>query len=158
MRLLQHVGVRRLLGSDLDQGALKRFSAMGGEPASLDDIMRRADIVIATTGVRGLIKPEMVRKGQIIMALSNPDPEIEPALAIQQGAAFAADGKGINNVLGFPGLFKGALVARAPRFTDAMLLAAARKIAELAKGEDLVPDALDLELHKAVTAAVAAAA
>ena len=120
--------------------------------------MRKADIVIATTGVRGLIKPGMVRKGQIIMALSNPDPEIEPALAIQQGAAFAADGKGINNVLGFPGLFKGALAARATRFTDAMLLAAARKIAELAKGEDLVPDALDLELHKAVTAAVAAAA
>jgi malate dehydrogenase (oxaloacetate-decarboxylating) len=131
---------------------------MGGEPASLDDIMRKADIVIATTGVRGLIKPEMVRKGQIIMALSNPDPEIEPALAIQQGAAFAADGKGINNVMGFPGLFKGALAARATRFTDAMLLAAARKIAELAKGDDLVPDALDLELHKAVTAAVAAAA
>ena len=158
VRLLQHVGVRRLLGADLDASALRRFAAMGGEPASLDDIMRKADIVIATTGVRGLIKPEMVRKGQIIMALSNPDPEIEPALAIQQGAAFAADGKGINNVLGFPGLFKGALAARATRFTDAMLLAAARKIAELAKGEDLVPDALDLELHKAVTAAVAAAA
>jgi malate dehydrogenase (oxaloacetate-decarboxylating) len=158
VRLLRHVGVRRLLGADLDPRALKRFAAMGGEPASLDDIMRKADIVIATTGVRGLIKPEMVRKGQIIMALSNPDPEIDPALAIQHGAAFAADGKGINNVLGFPGLFKGALAARAPCFTDAMLLAAARKIAELAKGDDLVPDALDLELHKAVTAAVAAAA
>jgi malate dehydrogenase (oxaloacetate-decarboxylating) len=158
VRLLRHVGVRRLLGADLDPRALERFAAMGGEPASLDDIMRKADIVIATTGVRGLIKPEMVRKGQIIMALSNPDPEIEPALAIQHGAAFAADGKGINNVLGFPGLFKGALAARATRFTDAMLVAAARKIAELAKGDDLVPDALDLELHKAVTAAVAAAA
>jgi malate dehydrogenase (oxaloacetate-decarboxylating) len=108
--------------------------------------------------VRGLIQPATVRKGQIILALSNPDPEIEPALAIQHGAVIAADGKGINNVLGFPGLFKGALAARATRFTDAMLLAAARKIAELAKGEDLVPDALDLELHKAVTAAVAAAA
>ena len=105
-----------------------------------------------------LVTPELVRPGQIILALSNPDPEIEPALAIQQGAAFAADGKSINNVLGFPGLFKGALAARATRFTDAMLLAAARKIAELAKGDDLVPDALDLELHKAVTAAVAAAA
>jgi len=158
VRLLQHVGVRRLLGADLDPAALKRFAAMGGETASLDDIMRKADIVIATTGVRGLIKPEMIRKGQIIMALSNPDPEIEPALAIQHGAAFAADGKGINNVLGFPGLFKGALAARATRFTDAMLLAAARTIAESAKGEELVPDALDLELHRAVTAAVKAAA
>ncbi len=50
---------------------------------------------------------------------------------MQHGAAIAADGKGINNVLAFPGLFKGALAARATRFTDAMLLAAARRIAEL---------------------------
>jgi malate dehydrogenase (oxaloacetate-decarboxylating) len=157
-RLLQRAGARHLLGTDLDAGALRRFAALGGEASTLDDIMRKADIVVATTGVRGLIKPETVRKGQIILALSNPDPEIEPALAIQHGAAIAADGKGINNVLGFPGLFKGALAARAKCFTDAMLLAAARRIAELAKGEDLVPDALDLELHKAVTAAVAAAA
>ena len=56
-------------------------------------------------------------------------------------------------MLGFPGLFKGALAARAPRFTDAMLLAAARTIAELAKGEDLVPDPLDLDMHQAVAAA-----
>ena len=157
-RLLQRAGARHLLGTDLDAGALRRFTSLGGEASTLDDIMRKADIVVATTGARGLIRPETVRKGQIILALSNPDPEIEPALAIQHGAAIAADGKGINNVLGFPGLFKGALAARATRFTDAMLLAAARKIAELAKGEDLVPDALDLELHKAVTAAVAAAA
>jgi malate dehydrogenase (oxaloacetate-decarboxylating) len=157
-RLLQRAGARHLLGMDLDAGAQRRFAAMGGEVSTLDVIMRKADIVVATTGARGLIKPESVRKGQIILALSNPDPEIEPALALQHGAAIAADGKGINNVLGFPGLFKGALAARATRFTDAMLLAAARKIAELAKGEDLVPDALDLELHKAVTAAVAAAA
>jgi malate dehydrogenase (oxaloacetate-decarboxylating) len=157
-RLLQHAGARHLLGTDVDAGALRRFAALGGEASTLEDIMRKADIVVATTGVRGLIRPETVRKGQVILALSNPDPEIEPALAIQHGAAIAADGKGINNVLGFPGLFKGALAARATRFTDAMLLAAARKIAELAKGEELVPDALDLELHKAVTAAVAAAA
>jgi malate dehydrogenase (oxaloacetate-decarboxylating) len=91
------------------------------------------------------------------MALSNPDPEIEPALAMQHGAAIAADGKGINNVLGFPGLFKGALAARATSFTDAMLLAAARKIAELAPGHDLVPDPLDRSMHEAVAAAVKAA-
>ena len=51
--------------------------------------------------------------GQVILALSNPDPEIEPLVAREHGAAFAADGKGINNVLAFPGLFKGALEARA---------------------------------------------
>jgi len=131
---------------------------MGGEAASLGEIMETADIVIATTGVRGLIKPEMVRKGQIVLALSNPDPEIEPALAIQRGASIAADGKGINNVLAFPGLFKGALAARAPCFTNAMLLAAAQAIAGLAKGDDLVPDALDLGVHQAVATAVSLSA
>ncbi len=158
VRLLMRAGVVRVLGTDLEEGARRRLAVMGGEPSTLDEIMRKADIVIATTGVRGLIKPEMVRKGQIIMALSNPDPEIEPAVALQQGAAIAADGKGINTVLGFPGLFKGALVARATRFTDPMLQAAAQTIAELAQGDDLVPDALNLELHKAVAAAVEAAA
>ncbi len=154
VRLLQQAGVRHVLGTDLDAGAVRRLTSMGAEASTLGDIMKKADIVIATTGSRGLIKPESVRKGQIIMALSNPDPEIEPALALQQGAAIAADGKGINNLLGFPGLFRGALDARAPRFTDAMLLAAARTIAGLAQGDDLVPDTLNLDVHKAVAAAV----
>jgi malate dehydrogenase (oxaloacetate-decarboxylating) len=99
-----------------------------------------------------------VRPGQIILALSNPDPEIEPVVALERGAAFAADGKSINNVLAFPGLFKGALAARASEFTDAMLMAAAEAIADLAQGEELVPDALDKTVHERVTAAVRAAA
>ena len=127
---------------------------MGGEAATLAEIMQKADIVIATTGARGLIAPASVRKGQIILALSNPDPEIEPADALAHGAAIAADGKGINNLLAFPGLFKGALAARATRFTDAMLLAAAGAIAELARGDDLVPDPLDRGVHQAVAEAV----
>lgn len=154
VRLLQRAGARRVLGADLDEGALKRLAGMGGEPSTLDEIMKKADIVIATTGVRGLIRPEAVRRGQIVMALSNPDPEIEPAVALAHGAAIAADGKGINNVLAFPGLFKGVLAARAPRFTDAMLLAAAKAIAELARGEELVPDPLDRAVHRAVAEAV----
>ena len=154
VRLLQRAGARRVLGADLDAAALRRLAAMGGEASTLTDIMQMADIVIATTGARGLIKPDSVRKGQIILALSNPDPEIEPAIALAQGAAIAADGKGINNLLGFPGLFKGALAVRAKRFTDAMLLAAAGTIAELAKGDDLVPDPLEREVHQAVAAAV----
>jgi malate dehydrogenase (oxaloacetate-decarboxylating) len=154
VRLLQRAGARRVLGADLDAAALRRLAAMGGEASTLSDIMQKADVVIATTGARGLIPPESVRKGQIILALSNPDPEIEPAVALAQGAAIAADGKGINNLLGFPGLFKGALAVRARRFTDAMLLAAAGTIAELAKGDDLVPDPLEREVHQAVAAAV----
>ena len=157
VRLLMHVGLKRMLGSDLDEAAVRRFASMGGEPASLGEIMQKCDIVIATTGAKGLIKPGMVRKGQIIMALSNPDPEIEPALALEHGAAFAADGKGINNVLAFPGLFKGALAANAKRFTDEMLLAAARSIAAQASGVDLVPDPLDRNVHELVAAAVEAA-
>jgi malate dehydrogenase (oxaloacetate-decarboxylating) len=158
VRLLMHAGVKRVLGADLNEAALRRFAEMGGQKSSLEEIMKACDIVIATTGVRGLIRPDMVRKGQIILALSNPDPEIEPVVALQHGAAIAADGKGINNVLGFPGLFKGALAARAKHFTDPMLVAAARRIAELAPGEDLVPDPLDRSMHDAVASAVEAAA
>jgi malate dehydrogenase (oxaloacetate-decarboxylating) len=154
VRLLQRAGARRVLGTDLDGGALRRLAGMGGEPSTLDEIMKKADIVIATTGVRGLIHPAAVRKGQIILALSNPDPEIEPSDALAHGAAIAADGKGINNVLAFPGLFKGVLAARARRFTDAMLLAAAGAIAEMARGEELVPDPLDRAVHQAVAEAV----
>jgi len=79
-------------------------------------------------------------------------------VARDRGAAFAADGKGINNVLAFPGLFKGALAARAAQFTDAMLMAAARVIAEGAQGDALVPDPLDKSMHERVAAAVQEAA
>ena len=158
VRLLKCHGAVRVKGADRNPAALARLEQLGGIPATLEDIMASCDIVITTTGVRGLIKPEMVRKGQILFALSNPDAEIDPLLALKHGAAFAADGKGINNVLGFPGLFKGALEARAHRFTDEMLLAAAHCIAKLTKGDDLVPDPLDRNVHAAVTQAVREAA
>ncbi len=157
-RLLRAHGCGRILGADRDPAALDRLAALGGERSTLAAIMATCDVVIATTGAKGLIRPEWVRAGQVILALSNPDPEIEPIVALQHGAAFAADGKGINNVLGFPGLFKGALEARATSFTDAMLMAAAHRIAELAPTEQLVPDALDPAVHLAVTEAVRAAA
>ncbi len=154
-RLLIKYGVKRMLGSDLSEQALKRFVSQGGERATLDELMKTCDIVVATTGVRGLIKPEMVREGQMIFALTNPDPEIEPTVALQHGARFAADGKNVNNVLAFPGLFRGALDARAKEFTDAMLIAAAERLSALAKGEHLIPDALDREVHNEVAKAVA---
>ena len=158
VRLLRAYGVERVLGADRSPDAIARLVAMGGEGASLEEIMARADIVIATTGVKGLIKPEWVRPGQVILALSNPDPEIEPLIARERGAAFAADGKGINNVLAFPGLFKGALSARVTGFSDAMLMAAAEAIAQLARGDELVPDPLDKNVHERVAAAVREAA
>ena len=158
VRLLRAHSGARVLGADRSEAALARCAALGGERATLAGIMQACDIVIAATGVRGLIPPELVRPDQVILALSNPDPEIEPSVAREHGAAFAADGKGINNVLGFPGLFKGALEARAAEFTDRMLMAAARCIADLATGTEMVPDALDRGVHAAVTAAVRAAA
>lgn len=158
VRLLRAGGAKRLLGADRNPDAVARLVALGGEGVTLESIMQRSDIVIATTGVKGLIKPEWVRPGQVILALSNPDPEIEPLVARDRGAAFAADGKGINNVLAFPGLFKGALAARAAQFTDAMLMAAARVIAEGAQGDALVPDPLDKSMHERVAAAVEEAA
>jgi malate dehydrogenase (oxaloacetate-decarboxylating) len=158
VRLLRAYGVRDVLGCDRSPEAVARLVASGGEGVTLEALMQRADIVIACTGVKGLIKPQAVRKGQVILALSNPDPEIEPLVAREHGAAFAADGKGINNVLAFPGLFKGALLARAACFSDAMLMAAARTIAALAREDELVPDPLDKELHEKVAAAVRAAA
>jgi malate dehydrogenase (oxaloacetate-decarboxylating) len=155
--LLGRYGVAEVLGSDLREDALQRLDAIGGRRASLEEIMEQADVVVATTGRRGLIKPEWVRPGQIILALSNPDAEIEPDIARRMGAVFAADGKSVNNVLGYPGLFRGALDARATRFTDRMLIAAATAIANLTPEEHLVPDALDKRVHAAVADAVAAA-
>ncbi len=158
VRLLRAFGVQKILGTDRNPGAVARLEALGGEGTSLESLMQRADIVIATTGVKGLIRPEWVRRGQVILALSNPDPEIEPLVAREHGAAFAADGKGINNLLAYPGLFKGALEADARHFSDAMLMAAADTIAALARGDELVPDPLEKSVHEAVTAAVREAA
>jgi len=100
----------------------------------------------------------MVRRGQVILALTNPDPEITPEDAERAGAAFAADGRSVNNVLGYPGIFRGALKAGAREINVEMKLAAARAIAELAGEDELVPNALDQHVHDAVAAAVEEAA
>jgi malate dehydrogenase (oxaloacetate-decarboxylating) len=157
-RMLHAYGVNHLIGSDLRHEAMGRLATLGGQGVTLEELMKRADVVIATTGVKGLIKPELVRRGQIVFALSNPDPEIEPSAAIAEGAAVAADGKSINNVLAFPGLFAGALRSGAKDFSDAMLIAASKTIAQAAPEGQLVPEPLSNTLHEAVAAAVAAAA
>ena len=142
-------------GADLSPEALDRFEKAGGKKSNLKEIMEKCDIVVATTGAPNLIRPEMVRKGQIILALSNPNPEIDPEVALERGAAFAADGKSVNNVLGFPGIFRGAVDANAPRITHEMLLAAAHVIADMTPPGELVPSPLDKKVHRAVARAVA---
>lgn len=152
--LLLRYGVKQVLGADLREEALARLEHLGGKRASLEELMQQAQIVIATTGVKGLIKPDMVRTGQLIFALSNPEAEIEPRSALEHGAAFATDGRSVNNALGFPALFRGALDARAKRFTQEMYLAAADKLAELAPADELLPHVLDKTVHAAVAEAV----
>ena len=154
-RMLTNLTGKPVLGADLSDDAIRRFSSYGGKPSTLREIMKDADIVVSTTGVRGLIKPEWVRKGQIVLALSNPWPEIEPEVAMEAGAAFAADGKSVNNVLGFPGIIRGAVDANVPYISQEMYLAAAQTIADMATTGELVPNPLDKEVHFAVARAVA---
>lgn len=156
-RLLQEFGVKDVIGTDLREDAMNRLKAANGRCLDLPGLMKNAEVVVATTGVPGLIKPEMVRRGQVILALSNPDPEIDPELAIQQGASFAADGRTINNALAFPGLFKGALRVGATHFTSKMKIAAAQAIAGQTKLDNLVPSILDREVHQHVADVVSTA-
>lgn len=154
-RMLMAYGVKEVRGIDRDVEACDRLRSHGGTIAeSLEQLMETCDIVVATTGVAGLIKPEMVRKGQVILALSNPNAEIDPEVALKAGAAFAADGRLVNNILGFPGIFRGALNAKAPAITYPMLIAAALAIVDSTKSGDLVPHPLDPTVHENVAAAV----
>jgi malate dehydrogenase (oxaloacetate-decarboxylating) len=157
-KLLIANGVKRMVGTDIDPRALEIFEKAGGVPLSLAEVMKAADIVICATGQAGLVEPAMVRKGQIILALSNPRPEISPEDARGAGAAFAADGRSVNNALAFPGIFRGALNARAHRICNRMKIAAARTIASFASAGELVPSMLNMEMHKAVAEAVERAA
>jgi malate dehydrogenase (oxaloacetate-decarboxylating) len=154
-RMIMKLTGNPVLGADLSQEALERFVQAGGQPASLTEIMASTDIVIATTGAPGLIKQEMVRRGQIILALSNPIPEIDPDLALTAGAVFATDGKVVNNVLGFPGILRGAIDTNARRISHQMYLATADTIAALTPPGELLPNPLDKNLHMAVAEAVA---
>jgi malate dehydrogenase (oxaloacetate-decarboxylating) len=142
-------------GSDLNEDAVKRFIDAGGKASTIKEIMAECDIIIATTGVPNLIQPEMVRKGQIIFALSNPNAEIDPEVALAHGAAFAADGKSVNNVLGFPGIFRGAMDANAPRITHEMLIAAMEVLVRMTPDGEMMPNPLDKKVHQEVARAVA---
>ncbi len=157
-RLLLAYGVKGIVGTDIRQEAMARLGALGGQTGDLARVMGEGQVVVATTGRPGLITPNLVRPGQIILALSNPTPEIEAPVAREAGAIFAADGRAVNNALGFPGLFRGALEARARRIDDAMKIAAAEAIAAFAEEGELVPAVLNPDVHQAVAEAVEDAA
>ena len=156
--LMADAGVRRVIASDPNPLSHERARRKGIEISDLETVMAEADVVVATTGRPGLIDPALVREGQVILALTNPYPEIEPEAAIEAGAAFAADGTSVNNVLVYPGIFRGALLSGAEEITLGMKLAAAGAIADLTQQSELVPDALDPEVHERVSTAVRDAA
>jgi malate dehydrogenase (oxaloacetate-decarboxylating) len=156
--LIHDAGVKRVLASDPTPSAQEQARARGIEITDLDTLMRECDVVVATSGRPGLITPEMVRKGQVIFALTNPVPEIEPDAALEAGAAFAADGTSVNNVLGYPGIFKGALMAGASEINVEMKRAAAWALAGLTVGSELIPEVLDLKVHQVVAETVRQAA
>jgi malate dehydrogenase (oxaloacetate-decarboxylating) len=120
--------------------------------------MREAELVVAVTGRANLISASWVRRGQGILALTNPDPEIRPEQALAAGAAFAADGRSVNNLLGFPGILRAAIDTRARRIDPSMYVAAAHAIADKAGANELVPNPLRRDVHRAVARAVAEAA
>jgi malate dehydrogenase (oxaloacetate-decarboxylating) len=137
---------------------------------TLSDVLRGADVFIGVSAP-GTVTPEMVRSmapRPIIFAMANPTPEIMPDEAIAAGAGVIGTGRSdfanqINNVLAFPGIFRGALDVRASDINDDMKIAAAYAIAGLISDEELkadyiIPIAFDSRVKDSVASAVAAAA
>ncbi len=126
----------------------------------LAEVMADKDVFIGLSGPN-LVTGNMVKrmnKNPIVFAMANPVPEIRPDEALNAGAVIALDGKVINNALVFPGIIRGTLDARASRITYPMKFKAAETIASLAKGKAVVPDFMDLAIHKRIARAVAQAA
>lgn len=137
---------------------------------SLADVLCDADVFIGVSSP-GAVTGEMVRSmatDAIIFACANPTPEIFPEEALANGAAVAATGRSdmpnqLNNVLAFPGVFRGALDVRASDINDAMKVAAAHALADLVSEDELsaeyiIPKPFDPRVRDAVAAAVAQAA
>lgn len=157
-RLVMKFQGKPVYGEDFHPAAISRHIAHGGIAASITEIMSTCDLVVMNTGHPGLVPPELVRQGQIIIALGEPRPEIEPYAAAQAGAAFVADGKSISTAAAYPGLLLGALAVKARGITDAMRIAAAKAMVDLADDADIVPVPLQPNIHAAVAVAVALAA
>src|SRR6478672_2069502 len=181
-KILLAAGVRNLIGVDRS-GALSagdaRLSGVKAEFASLtnpnhergsaDDVLAGADVFIGlsapgSVSARGIAR---MADGAIVFAMANPTPEVLPE-EIQGLVAVVATGRSdypnqINNVLAFPGIFRGALDARASDITEPMKIAAAEAIASVISPEELsadyiVPSVFNTEVAQRVAAAVAAAA
>ncbi|MBR3602594.1 MAG: NADP-dependent malic enzyme [Lachnospiraceae bacterium] len=148
------------------QQKMAKITNPNQETGSLADAMKGADIFVGVSAPN-IVTSEMVssmNKDSILFAMANPVPEIMPDIAKVAGARVVGTGRSdfpnqVNNVVAFPGIFKGALEGRARRITEEMKLAAALAIAGLVKEEDLhedniLPEAFHPEVAKVVAEAV----
>lgn len=149
---------------------LAKLTNPNREDGTLADIIKGADIFIGVSAPN-ILTGEMVKtmnKDAIIFAMANPNPEILPDAALAAGARVVATGRSdypnqINNVLAFPGIFRGALDVRASDINEEMMLAASDAISKLVTEEDLakgiiIPSALNKSVSKDIAAAVSEAA
>ena len=153
-----------------DKMKIAEFTNKANKHGSLADAMKGADIFIGVSAPN-MVTLEMVKSmnaGSIMMPMANPVPEIMPDIAKEAGAAVVGTGRSdypnqINNVLAFPGIFRGALDVRASEINEEMKLAAAKAIASLVSDEELnaeyiLPKAFDDRVGPTVAKAVAEAA
>ncbi len=153
-------------GMTFAQAELAKITNKEKLDGNLADAMKGADVFIGVSAP-GIVSEEMVasmNKGAIVFPMANPTPEILPELALKAGAAVVGTGRSdynnqINNVLAFPGIFRGALDARASAITEEMKLSAAYGIASLVSDEELsaeyiIPKAFDERVGKTVAKAV----
>ena len=137
------------------------------EEKDLGDLLDNADVFVGVSAANILSKEDIKRmnKDSVIFALANPDPEITYIDAIEAGARIVGTGRSdspnqVNNVLAFPGIFKGALAVRAKKINEEMKIAAAHGIASLIEDKDLteeniIPNALDERVSEIVAKVVA---
>ena len=151
------------------QRAMLATTNLNDEEGTLADAMRGADIFVGVSAP-GIVSADMVKSmnsDAILFAMANPTPEIFPDMARAAGARVVGTGRSdfpnqINNVVAFPGIFKGALESRATRITEQMKLAAAEALAALVSDDELsedfiMPEPFDPRAVEAVAAAVAGA-
>ena len=163
-----HAG--RAEGMNSAKEEIAAASNPAGERGGLRDVLRGADVFLGLSGP-GVVDGGAVRSmaaGAIVFAMANPTPEIFPEEALAAGAAVVATGRSdfpnqMNNCLGFPGIFRGALDVRASAINEEMKLAASRALASLVPDEELRPDrviteVMDDRVVPAMAAAVAEAA
>ena len=137
----------REVGMNSAKEEIAEFSNKLGKKGSLLEALKGADIFVGVSSP-GLLTQDMVRsmnKGAIVMPMANPLPEIMPELALEAGAAVVGTGRSdypnqINNVLAFPGIFRGALDCKATDINEEMKVAAAKAIASLVSDDELRAD------------------